>query len=562
MLKINYKKVSLLLMLILILNSIAIVHAQDHRLDYLDIEVNLHEDGSATITERRASHLVEGTENYIVIENLGESEIHSFTVIEDGISYDYVENWNIDASREEKAFKNGIIETSSGYELAWGIGEYGYHNYTLEYRVTNFVKQLEDSQAILWKFVNQGTNIPPQSVTVTIDSMEHYFSEENEGIWAFGFSGDINFQDGSILAISDSPLSSRNYVTILTRFEDGMFATDDVIDENFDTIQNMAFEGSDYSQEGSNNIFSFFGAVIRAIFPLLFVVGAFLFRSNKSSNRARKFKRKYKEEYYRDIPYRGNLIDAYYILFKMGASNFERLLTAFILRWVKEGRINIEKEEKGLIRKREITNLKFTEKKLTSDENLEGQLFNMILSASGSNEILEESEFTKWARSNHSKLTRWEENVKTNSSHKLQEEGYLNVIEKEKLFIFKDHTIEKTPKGEELEERIYKYINYLHDFSLLNEHEAINVTIWDEIMIWAAVLGLTKQVMDEFIKLYPAYAEESVYTGHNTIFLVSNLTRNVSAARVQSTGNSGGGGRASFGGGGGSFGGGRGGGTR
>lgn len=51
-----------------------------------------------------------------------------------------------------------------------------------------------------------------------------------------------------------------------------------------------------------------------------------------------------------------------------------------------------------------------------------------------------------------------------------------------------------TPKMQEFENHVHMFINYLKDFSLLNERESVNVKIWDELMIWAAMLGLTEVV--------------------------------------------------------------------
>ena len=133
---------------------------------------------------------------------------------------------------------------------------------------------------------------------------------------------------------------------------------------------------------------------------------------------------------------------------------------------------------------------------------------------------------------------------------------------KKKFFMnFKENHL--TPNGFKVEENIYKYINYLYDYSLLNENEAVNVKIWDRIMIWAGFLGITEVVEKQFEKLYPKYTQETVYTG-NSIYLASALTRNVSNARssAKSSASSGMGGSTSIGGGGGSFGGGSGGGTR
>src|SRR5699024_764206 len=73
------------------------VHASDHKLEDLHIDVVIKNDGSAEITEKRTAHLTEGTENYIVIENLGKSEIIDFVVREDGKKYRYLDTWDINA---------------------------------------------------------------------------------------------------------------------------------------------------------------------------------------------------------------------------------------------------------------------------------------------------------------------------------------------------------------------------------------------------------------------------------------------------------------------------------
>ena len=122
------------------------------------------------IAERREAQLTEGTENFDVIENLGKLTITDFFVQEYNLRYEYVADWDSDASQEQKTFKNSIIETKNGYELVWGIGEYGKHEYIIVYTVTDFIKQLKDKQILFWRFVNDKTNIPPENVWIQIET--------------------------------------------------------------------------------------------------------------------------------------------------------------------------------------------------------------------------------------------------------------------------------------------------------------------------------------------------------------------------------------------------------
>src|SRR5690625_1672046 len=222
--------------------------ATKDKLEEQYIHVFINEDGSARITEKRVAYLAEGTENYIVIGNLGESTILDFVVSENGKTYQYTHNWDINASQNEKTFKNGLIETNDGYELCWGIGEYGKHEYTIEYTITNFIKQLQDGQILFWRFVNDQTNIPPEEVTVVIET-DSQLNQSTEKIWAFGFDGEINFADGKVIATNDRPLTKTDYVTVLVQFADGMFESGDYIDQSLEEIEEKAFEGSDYGKE-------------------------------------------------------------------------------------------------------------------------------------------------------------------------------------------------------------------------------------------------------------------------------------------------------------------------
>src|SRR5699024_11295604 len=100
-------------------------------------------------------------------------------------------------------------------------------------------------------------------------------------------------------------------------------------------------------------------------------------------------------------------------------------------------------------------------------------------------ENIHEKELTKKKERNKKRLKNRERRVINQSLKTTKQLGLVESQEKKVLF-FKRKNIVLTKAGEEFEKKVHQYINYLHDFSLLNEHEPINVNIWDEIMIWAA----------------------------------------------------------------------------
>ena len=557
---------------------ISISHSAPHELLELNINAFINEDGSARITENRISNLSEGTENYIVIENLGDSEIIDFKVSEDGVIYDFLDNWDINASRGEKTFKNGIVYTANGYELAWGIGEYGSHDTILEYTVTNFVKNFQETQGIFWRFVNDGANIPPQSVSLIIES-DHDFNDENTNIWAFGYEGNIEFQENEIIAKSSAPFNSYDYLTVLLELEEPLFMSNSYVDIPFEDIKDRAFEGSDYGQDdyyNDNNdhyyqenhstggSFGFLALLMPLLLPFSFIFAALFFKNSSSTsiNRSTKIRRRFKEEYYRDYPYEGNFEDSFYILNNMGATSPETLITAFILKWINLEWIDIRKEQVGFLFKKEETSFKFLKTSIEGSP-VERELYSMMRQAAGSNEILENNEFSRWSRKHYTEFQNWEKSAHSNSEKKMESLGYLE-LQPYKFLFFTRHKLVLTQKGQELEDNVYRFINYLHDFSIINEREAVNVTLWDNLMIWAGLLGITEVVNKEFKKLYPQYEVESHYRGNgiHTAYLFANSATRSSASAASAARSSGGGGFSSSGGGGGSFGGGSGGGTR
>ena len=482
--------------------------------------------------------------------------------------YEFIEPWNIDASLEEKAFKNGIIETKDGVELSWGISEYGTHEYVIEYTVTNIIKQLKDSQMLHWTFSNEGINIPRSNITVEIEAHKD-LNDQEEKIWAFGYTGDVHFANDQIIAQSDSGLTSDDYFMLLVQFEDDTFTAKDRVNKKFKTIQKEAFAGSDYDSD-SGGFFGFIFSIIKTGFSFLIFVGvvvvlAYLSRHHKkgelTTEKPRTFRRQYKEEYCRDYPYEGNYLHAYYIVYMMGLSNFNTLLTAILLKWIHEDKIQMIESTSGMLRRTHQT-IHILNDDIESN-SLEGKLFHMIKKRANSEGMITDREIAKWAERNHRQLRAWEKSVMQESTRMLQSENHLKQLEKKVLFLTSVY-YRLTDSGKELEKNVYKYVNYLHDYSLLHEHEAVNVKLWDEMMIWAAYLNLTSVVMKQFAKIYPQYLEETKFkedTLRRTRHMASTVSerRRKSEQRARSSGS---GGRASRRGGGRSYGGGRGGGVR
>lgn len=73
---------------------ISIVSAQDNEMEFIKIDVDLQEDGSATVTEKRKMQMHEDIELYIEMINLEGSDFLDFEVV----GFTEEADWDIDAS--------------------------------------------------------------------------------------------------------------------------------------------------------------------------------------------------------------------------------------------------------------------------------------------------------------------------------------------------------------------------------------------------------------------------------------------------------------------------------
>jgi len=544
------------------------IKAAGHELKEVYIHVQVLENGDALINEKRVAYLTEGTENYFPVENLGASEILDFSLVEDDVVYEFVDPWDSDASQEDKTYKNGLIETARGYELVWGIGNYGEHTYELEYTITNMIKQVEDAQMLFWQFIGDQMRTPPQYVEIEIET-DFDLSFESEKVWGFGFEGEVEFEEGKVIARSLESFEESNYATILLEFEEDAYSQEHIIDilpKTIEDVKDEAFKGSNYAKKKS--IFSVLGSIFVSfiVILLLFIPIAILviifrivkgWKDNWKRRRLlRKINRTYKGRHYSDLPYEYDFIDLVYLLDEKKFTNLEYIISSYILQWIYEGLIVQEIEETRFIRRKEYTALKFNKLEVNKGP-IEKRLYQIFYNASGWDHKVSPVSIIKWSNKDKRSLKQWRIDIMEESKEYLVAKGYLD-----------EFSSKLTTNGQELQDKLYMFIKYLGDFSLIHEREPIDVKLWDQILVWATVFGLSDLVIEEFEKLHPNYIEDSAYTSIQTITYVSQFSKESSGAAHEgpsssfTSGSSGGGGYTSSGGGGGSFGGGSGGGTR
>lgn len=528
----------------------------------ISMDIYIEENGDATITEIWTCNNNQGTEAYHPYYNLGNSQIKNLTVSENGKQYQTLNFWDTSESLEEKAYKCGINEINNGVEICWGISQYGNHKYTVKYTITNFISELQDSQILYWTFI-------PHSFSTTIGNVyikvhTNFNISDSTDVWGYGnYGGTAYVYDGYIEMQTDGKLDTNEYMTMLVKFPKKAFNTSNYIDKDFNYYLNMAEKGSTkYENSQSNGVENVWEMIIAIIFGLAFIsVSVIAIFSQERISFGPEGKKMPKDvPYYRDIPCNKEILKAYYIAYIYGLlKNKTDILGAIILKWVKEGKAFIQKENKsGLLSSKEEVSIVLSQ---TNEEKMENErekeLFRMLYEASKDG-ILEKKEVEKWSKTNYTKILGWFDRTLEEYKLKLKEEGLIQRQEKGRMLKRKTYII--TSQLREMALEIAGLKRYLKEYTLIKEREAIEVTLFEEYLIYAQMLGIAKEVAKEFKDLYPQMIEQSNFSDYDTIVFINYYSSTiVSTARsAQSRAesySSGGGGFSSGGGGGGSFGG-------
>lgn len=541
--------------------------------------VGLYKDGHAMVVQQWDITVTEGTEWYIPISHTGKSEITDFRVFENDEEFlNEGYSWKSNRSIAEKAQHCGIVKKGGGdIELCWGLGSMGDHVFTIYYRIENLVLDYGECDGFHWHFLNDEWSVKPQHASIVFmneTGADEWFWEDEQNcnvrFWGFGMVGESGLEDGAIWFESSEPFQYRSFFSAMIQFKKGLFSPAIKADKDWEDVQEEAFEGSDYGEDDTDfeeilgriigiGILLFIGGFI-----LLIIIRAICVVYWKVSGRhwSKKIFGKTKiDGWWRDVPFEGSPTALYSLLCegdKLVTDNkksFPNLISAYFLKWIQEGLLRVERDPDNDKR----VNLRFVkeDQEVSFDDAMERTVYQAALEAAGDNFLLEKNEFKKWSFRNDSTVLSWPDEAVNNGMARWQ-----SVSPEERC-----HGVE--------------FMNFLKDFTVMDQREAPEVNVWKQYMILAASLGIADKVAKNFEKLFPKimeqYTRESNMMDTATTYMILSDVNSSSAAMVasaikrdadrrareaQARRSSGGGGSISFGGGGGGFGGGHGGGAR
>ena len=537
----------------------------------INIDVLIHNNGKATITEQWVGTFDEGTEVYIPIED-NSLIISNFRVSMNGREFLSVESWDVNETFENKSFRSGINKTSKGRELCFGISNYGSNTYTFSYDIDPLVKAYEDADGFNFMFLNPGMSIYPSNAVIRfrLDN-NSIFSEDTARIWGFGFDGQTRFtEDGYAVAYTTSQLSGYNHMTVMMKIFKGVLAPNVNGEGTFEDLQNEAFEGSTYQetleyikrQEREDTLFNIITIAIIG-FSLITTIVSIVSRVK----RKHALKMFYESRnYFRDTPNNGNIAMSHALFhdFDIWNSRESNVIGAIIMKMINDKNIEpLQEKTYGLFGK-EKTNTSLKVGPPPKDKVLK-DLYDMIIVAAGDDGVLQENELKKYAEKNYTIFNNYLDSILIKGHNDLNVKDAYTKINGNKI-------VDLTDAGKEELGEVYGLRKFLDEFTLINERSVTEGVIWENLMVYATLFGVAKKVLSELKKVYPDriaeinnYAETYYISDlyYRTLYYNSlNASRAAQALKMAKMAADGLGGATSIGGGGGFSGGGSGGGTR
>ena len=534
--------------------------ALDNRIQDIDINVLLNKDGSARIVERWRMYAGQGTEMYLVRKNLGDIRILNLEVRDEtGRNFINEGEWDTSRTMAQKAGRCGLIHKTDGVEICWGLGNYGDHTFSVSYLMKNAIKSMDDSDCFHIQLVSDGLSAPPEHVKVRISLSEGTpLTTENSQAWGFGFNGRCDYLDGGVTYESTEPFVYNSSVISLIRFDKGLFNPSSKLEGQFQNKLDKAMKGAEFAGDEESlvdkilNVLIFFLSLGFIIFPLAFSENGFI-RKRIERKKALGTKDLESISWSRDIPFDGDLEASDYVLKKIGEDRKSNALaSALILRMIYKGELSVGRDAKGKIQ------ISFNDNKLSDEEDATARgLYEMMVKASGSDRVLQDKEFSRWSKRNTTTVRNWFNGIEGKGKGTLTSKGWRNSSGK--------YTLE----GQQKARGLIGFKKYLTDFTLTSERASAEVSLWQDYLVFGALLGVAEQVAKELKDINPQVFEETMIYDYTTLSDVLRTTRSLgnaittaSAPPATSSGRGGFGGSTSFGGGGGFSGGGHGGGVR
>jgi len=328
-------------------------NAKANTLDSINTTVNIDENGNGYVTEIWKLNADEGTESYHSFGNMQDRKITNFSVTRDGQAYTNLSTWNVDWTKSQKANKSGISHTDKGLELCWGI-EYGFHTYTINYKIENLVWQYDNNQILYFSFLPKDMNPAPKNFNLIIKGNKNF---QDVKYSSYGFNSTNKIKNGQINFTSNGAMNSNEYVVALIGFPNGTFTPfitktgtyEDIANEALELLRNTFSKIKIIAKYIFKSLYSILPFIFIGLFGIVFIIVIVMVIRSQDRYDEKEFIIPKEINNFRDIPFNKDITLAYYIGKMKKLIKEENIMGAILLKWIKENKIEMIPTESGLL---------------------------------------------------------------------------------------------------------------------------------------------------------------------------------------------------------------------
>ena len=495
----------------------------------IDAEIIINDDGSADIYQTWQCNFDSDTEVYYFFPDEGKYKISEFAVADENGVYDFVADWDTSLSFNEKANKCGIIPYSDGYELCWGITEYGEKNYYISFRIDNLVTAYKDVDATYFCLFSKNVSTRPTDISVKISLAngkefkkgsfdDGVFSQYgNCDIFSLRHSGEDIYEKSCYLRKTTTPLESdehmafrvylkKDLITPLTTEKKKAKINSDFLDKYY--------FGKDIPEKSSSKWYEdeyfllIFALVISVGVPFALILLWKIFNKLYLSSVTKK------PEICKSEPTFG-IEGAYLMLKDFELSDDENLLSLMLLDLMSAGIISPimpDKDDPIPISK---GNVKFSINTIASEDALtdtQKEFYRFLSLSAKDDRILDPWEITIRAQDNFYTIRKIMEKYLSEAEHKI---NISDIKGSQKLF---KGALSYTAKGKQEVRNILGYKKYITEYSLHNAVNYYGYDQWQTPMRYSVILGESTKIREELEKSYPAENNNITLYALNILF--------------------------------------------
>lgn len=523
------------------------------KLNELDFDAQINEDGSMNVTETWDINISETNTLFKTFkrDKSKYSEITDVIVkeITSGTSKEF-SKINTEMYHVTKNCYYGLTNSKGMFEIAWGVGldnSSDTRKYEISYKVTDAIAKYNDYAELYWQFIGEDFEIAAKKIKGTI--LLPYNSETKEDIRVWGHTEDLNGEiyvtELNKIEFTINNYSSGKYVEVRSLIPNNMIQTTNrqynynILDKVINEETKWANDANERREirEKTKKYIIITIIVVVAVLVVFFIIKMFK-NIKKLKTLDKKIKPTVELEYFRELPYEdATPAEALFVMSTGASTSFSSSFAANILDLCLRKYISLETIEKNGKIKSNVVKINLLDKQ---DDNLKADekvTLDFLKKVARDKKELTTKDITKYLEKHTTAVEKLDKQLERILKHEEQSNGNYN-NENEKIynnylsisiiyFVFAvcsiiffplaiilginaiitgmmAHRINVlTQKGVDEKEKWKAFKKYMQEFSLLKDKEIPALVLWEKYLVFATAFGISEKVLKQLKVVYP-----------------------------------------------------------